>query len=406
MSTTAKKNIVVVGGSYVGIKFVDTIAPEVFETHNTVLVEKNSHFEHIFAFPRLGVAGSTKKAFVPYTNAFHATPPNSTSVVHGVAAQILPDKVVLESGEAVPYEYLVMATGTGFLPVRGRTKAQGVALGNALQERVKESQNVVIVGGGAFGVQMVTDAKEYYPSKNITLIHSRDQLMNRFHPKLHEIVLEKLKAIGINVILGQRVKIPSSHFPVSGPAYDVELADGRLIPADIAVCFSSDFTPCRVVTAITQISCIGATPLSSPIESLSPDLIDKSGFIRVKPTLQIQDERYGNVFAIGDVAGTGANKNARSGAGQAQVAATNIKSLIRGDTAKEEYVPTPLAIHMSIGLWSWILFRNPASPEDQPTFEFQNTEQFKGTPEGDNRFEMNCVRHWALRAPGITDYDA
>jgi NADH dehydrogenase FAD-containing subunit len=95
---------------------------------------------------------------------------------------------------------------------------------------------------------------------------------------------------------------------------------------------------------------MGAVPLSGPIESLSPALIDKNKFILVKPTLQIKDDRYPKVFAIGDVAATGANKNARSGHVQAQVAATNIKNLIKGGSAMEEYVPSPLAIHMSTGL--------------------------------------------------------
>ncbi|KAJ7129513.1 hypothetical protein C8R44DRAFT_732434 [Mycena epipterygia] len=206
-----KPNIVVVGGSY-----------------------------HVFAFPRLSVIpGLAHKPFVPYTNAFHASPSGSTAVVHGAASQILPDKVVLQSGESIPYEYLVMATGTGFLPLRSRTEAEGVALGQALQARVQESPNVVVIGGGAAGVQLATDAKEFYPTKTITLIHSREQLLNRFHPQLPSAVMEKLAAAGINVILGQRVNIPAAgYFPVQGPSYNVELADGRLIPADVAVyCF-------------------------------------------------------------------------------------------------------------------------------------------------------------------------
>ncbi|KAJ7129512.1 FAD/NAD-P-binding domain-containing protein [Mycena epipterygia] len=380
MSTQAiKPNIVVVGGSYVGMKFIDTIAPEVFQTHNTVLIEKSSHFEHIFAAPRLSVVpGLSHKAFVPYKNAFHAAPPGSTSVVHGAASQVLPDKVVLQSGESISYEYLVMATGTGFLPLRSRNKVEGVDFRKSLQQRVQESSNIVVIGGGASGVQLVTDAKEFYPTKTITLIHSREQLMNRFHPELHAVVMEKLAAAGINVILGQRVKIPpSGHFPVEGPSYNVELTDGRLIPADVAI------------------SCIGAVPLSTPIESLSPASIDNSKFILVKPTLQIKDDKYPKVFAIGDVAATGGNKNARSGYAQAQVAVSNIKSLIQGGNATEEYVPTPLAVHMSTGLRSWILFKNPTSQDAQPYIEHQQTEQ---------TIDMGCGRHWALRAPGVTDY--
>ncbi|KAJ7368460.1 FAD/NAD-P-binding domain-containing protein [Mycena albidolilacea] len=389
MSTSTKPNIVVIGGSYVGANFVDRIAPEVFETHHTVLLEKNSHFHHLFAFPRFAaVPLPPNKTLIPYTNAFHAAPPGSTSIVHGIAAQVLPDKVVLQSGEAIPYEYLVLATGTGFVPVSSRTKTESVAIGKAIQERVRESERVVVVGGGAYGVQLATDAKEHYPSKRVTLIHSREQLMNRFHPELHNVMMKTLDAAGIEVILGQRVKVPEGgHFPLSGPSYNVELADGRLIPADVAI------------------SCIGAVPLSGPIESLSPALIDESKFVRVKSTLQVEDDRYPNVFAIGDVAATGANKNARSGSAQAEVAAANIKSLINGGSATQEYAPSPLAIHMSTGLWSWILFRNPASPDAQPTVEYQDLSGQKGTLQGEVSMLMGCDRLWALRAPGVTDYD-
>ncbi|KAJ7498764.1 FAD/NAD-P-binding domain-containing protein [Mycena latifolia] len=386
MSTQATKpNIVVVGGSYVGMKFVDTVAPEVRNTHNTVLVEANSHFEHIFAFPRLSVIPDVAhKAFVPFTNAFHATPPGSTSVVHGIASEILPDKVVLQSGETIPYEYLVMATGTGFIPMRSRTKAEGAAFGKAVQERIKESANVVVIGGGASGVQLATDAKQFYPSKTITLIHSRDQLMNRFHPELHSEIMKKLDAAGINVILGQRVKMPSEgYYPVTGPSYNVELADGRLIPADVAV------------------SCIGRVPLSGPIESLSPTSIGQSKFILVKPTLQIQDNKYPKIFAIGDVAASGGNKNARAGYAQAQVVVQNIKNMIQGGPAKEEYVPAPLAIHMSTGLWTWLLFKNP-TPENN-NLPFVEHETKKEANESDI-YDMGCTRLWRLRAPGVSDY--
>lgn len=89
-----------------------------------------------------------------------------------------------------------------------------------------------------FPTELATDAKEFYPSKSVTLIHSRDQLLNRFHPELHSIIMKKLADTGIEVILGQRVKMPpTGHFPLSGPSYNVELADGRLIPADVAVCY-------------------------------------------------------------------------------------------------------------------------------------------------------------------------
>lgn len=79
--------------------------------------------QNIFAFPRLhAVSGFERKAFVPYTSEYfkeaHAflpslQGPNCTQIINGLVTSILPDKVVLENGKTIPYEYLVLATGTG-----------------------------------------------------------------------------------------------------------------------------------------------------------------------------------------------------------------------------------------------------------------------------------------------------
>ncbi|XMA09185.1 hypothetical protein WAI453_001976 [Rhynchosporium graminicola] len=42
-----------------------------------------------------------------------------------------------------------------------------------LQERIKESMDIALVGAGAVGVQLATDIKSFYPEKKVTLIHSR-----------------------------------------------------------------------------------------------------------------------------------------------------------------------------------------------------------------------------------------
>lgn len=59
--------------------------------------------------------------------------------------------------------------------------------------------------------------------------------MNRFHPKLHELVLERFKELGVEVILNDRVKIPEGGFPSDGSTFDVELSSGRKVPADFVV---------------------------------------------------------------------------------------------------------------------------------------------------------------------------
>jgi len=82
---------------------------------------------------------------------------------------------------------------------------------------------------------MATDIKEYYPTKHITLIHSRQQLLNRFHPKLDEFTKRRFEELGIELILGDRAVIPSEGFPLDEGEFEVELKSGRKVLADFAV---------------------------------------------------------------------------------------------------------------------------------------------------------------------------
>jgi NADH dehydrogenase FAD-containing subunit len=64
------------------------------------------------------------------------------------------------------------------------------------------------------GVELITEIREKYPDKKLTLIHSRDQLLPRFGAKLHEFVISALRAKNIEVLLKERPALP----PQSGQA--------------------------------------------------------------------------------------------------------------------------------------------------------------------------------------------
>lgn len=73
----------------------------------------------------------------------------------------------------------------------------------------------------------------------------------------------------------------------------------------------------------------------------------------MRPTLQIADDNAPNLFALGDVAETGANKAARPGMVQAKLVARNIVRLIEGKKEElETYTFDPPAIHMTLGIVS------------------------------------------------------
>lgn len=76
-------------------------------------------------------------------------------------------------------------------------KVKSVEYFKSYQLGVEKAASIVIVGGGAVGVQMATDLKEVYPEKNITLVHSRDRLMPLYHPKMDELIRNRLSELGV-----------------------------------------------------------------------------------------------------------------------------------------------------------------------------------------------------------------
>lgn len=83
---------------------------------------------------------------------------------------------------------------------------------------------------------MATDIKEQHPTKTITLVHSRAQLMPTFHPRLHALLMDRFKELGINTVLGERVRVPAGGFPVGQGAFNIALSSGAMLLADFAVC--------------------------------------------------------------------------------------------------------------------------------------------------------------------------
>ncbi|KAF4267005.1 hypothetical protein CNMCM8812_003476 [Aspergillus fumigatus] len=376
---TPLKNIIVVGGSYVGRATAQELARVIPETHRVLLIEPHSHFHHLFAFPRFAIVpGHEHKAFIPYTGIFSSVPrPSAHAVVQARVLSVSPQFVTLDrqwqDSKQIPYEYLAIATGTRLAEPAGMKSDDKVSSVQYLrnhQADIQRAKSILIVGGGAVGVQMATDLREYYPDKDVTLVQSRARVMPLFHEQLHELIKKRFDELGVRLIVGARASVPPEGFPTNGKPFDVELTNGSKVSTEFVILATGQRPNNDLLTSLTS---------SSSGSLINPD----NGFIRVRPTLQLQDERFSNIFAVGDIADTGAQKAARPGSVQAGVVARNIQALIEGRRAEEEYVPPPAAIHLTLGMVSSILkedaglaeaywrqksnviFRNPNTAEGQ-----------------------------------------
>ncbi|KAK4053980.1 hypothetical protein OIO90_003625 [Microbotryomycetes sp. JL221] len=416
------KNVVVVGASYVGLGAANELVKLLpTSTHRVILLDKHSHFHHLFAFPRFAIVPEHEhKAFIPLSLPSPHLYFGSTTVKSISDKAIVVDKPVRLGGNddetnEIPYEALVIATGTTLSPpgsIPGQaTKRQGVEYLRSIQQQLERANKIVILGGGAVGVQMATDlAIMYNQSKHITVVQSRT-LMPRFHPGLHELVMKRFEELGIKTVLGTRAIVPPEGFE---SATRVETQDGRTIEADVVI------------------NATGQSPNSGLLKSLAPSAINESGYISVKSTFQIDtkqpngaSDKLDRVFAIGDIADSGAPKAARPGMVQAGIVARNIASLldieqptvdgtatlspptesiapepvkttnIHGKpTLLETYQVDPAAIHLTLGFVESVVFRNPK--QDKQTGEWQ------GDPfvwmRDDGKKDMGIEGVWARRA--------
>jgi NADH dehydrogenase FAD-containing subunit len=231
------RNIVVIGASFSGHYVARILARSLPPKSNyrVVVIEPNSHFQFTWVLPRYCVAkGHEHKAFIPYGK-YAEGPDGALRWIKDRAVRINETTVELQDSDGdIPFEYLVIATGAAVksgLPsrVNNTEKKQGMELLREMQRRIEASNTVVVVGGGAAGVEVATDAKSLYPNKHIILVHSRRAVMHRFGKRLQEAALEGLERLKVEVILEDRV---TEEDDATGT---VTLKSGRKIQCDYFV---------------------------------------------------------------------------------------------------------------------------------------------------------------------------
>ncbi|KDN45311.1 hypothetical protein K437DRAFT_294604 [Tilletiaria anomala UBC 951] len=248
------------------------------------------------------------------------------------------------SSFSIPYSHLIYALGSHLpdpLRTEARTKREGMDWMKRIQARVEEAAEIVLVGGGALGVEFATDIASVYADrmlrpgedaaracdaqgrrkKQVTLIHSRAHLLPNFDPRVHDFALARLQQLGVRVVLGERLALTQGC--PKGSTVSVEenaeaLATQQQQPAPAADKVDENFANAKLLkdTAGHSISapandghherkiirttggkifsadllmlCTGQQPNSGLMAQLSPSSVDpKTRLVRVLPTLQV-----------------------------------------------------------------------------------------------------------------------
>ncbi|CAN9169052.1 unnamed protein product [Alternaria alternata] len=260
---------------------------------------------------------------------------------HGNVKNINPEAKVAEwcdrngKTQQQAYDYLVMATGLkrhfpavpksgSFEEYQTDSKAFIAKITGGDPSKC-EGRRVVVIGAGAVGVEFAAEIKQYYPQIDVTLVHSRNEVLSS--EPLPSDVKERAKILleeeGVKLALGNRATItelPNGQFTVT-------LANNETITADFVIDSTKKGTPTTDVL---------------PTECLNEDKE-----IMVHQSLMFKDTiaNSSSHFGVGDVIAWSGIKRAGSATVMGQAAAQNIYSdILNSELApsSEQYIKTEL----------------------------------------------------------------
>lgn len=340
--------IVVIGAGPGGLAFAQAASKHLsdYQPAEILVLEKNKFYHHVFGSLRGMVDKNfASKLFIPYDDAFRGRA--NAKVRFGTVESVRYDAKIVhfksddDGGRAIPYDYLVLATGSSSaFPIKAGSSSSTTTndredVQRALAEtaeNIERSESVLVIGGGAVGVEMAGELRAYHPGKKVYLIDGRSELLSSQNvaPKLRAAAKRALSNMGVELILGDRV-------------VDVDTAQHHVFGRTTVVTQRG-----RSIETDARIVCAGA----KPNVGLAPPkcLSDDTGRVRVKGTMEVDHPDYENVFCVGDASDHPTPKMGYWAMQQGQHLAKSLAGKIRrGKDLREFKAPTTETLLLSLG---------------------------------------------------------
>lgn len=298
------EKLVIIGGGFAGINLVSRLETSKYEV---MMIDRNNFHSFPPLFYQIASSGlDSSNICFPLRREFKKLK-NVTYHMGHVKNIDLAAKTVTTSYETLDYDKLVIAAGTtnNFFGMEGlekkvfgiKTIAEATYTRDEILDRLergaichdrkrrRELLSFLVVGGGPAGVEIAGALGEMkrdilpreYPELspddvNITLVEGSDRLLGAMDSKCSDKALEYLKALMVNVRLGETMK-----------GYDdkvVEFADGK-----------REYWETLIWTAGVK---------GEPLPGLPPEILMRNGRIKVDSFNRV--EGFDDVFALGDIA--------------------------------------------------------------------------------------------------------
>lgn len=295
--------VVVIGAGFGGMQAAQSLAKS---GADVLLIDRNNYSTFVPLLYQVAAAQIEPEVIAYPVRTILRRSPRTQFLKANVSRVDFARQVVETDSTNIPYDYLVMATGsqTQYLGVPGasenafalRTLEQAVALRNHILSRFEQASQTpnplqrrqlltfVIVGGGPTGIEMAgtlaelkNAVKRDYPTVapnevQIVLVQSGDSLLGNLPGRLGRYAARKLSRLGVKAVFQTRVNLVTQQ--------TVEFQDGSCLPT-------------------TTVVWAAGLEAATPETAVAPPTARKRK-VKVRPTLQLID--HDNVYAIGDLA--------------------------------------------------------------------------------------------------------
>ncbi|KAH6847095.1 pyridine nucleotide-disulfide oxidoreductase-like protein [Chaetomium sp. MPI-CAGE-AT-0009] len=310
----------------------EDIEPSRFSVDITVVDERDGYYHLIGSPLALASEAHAEKFWVKYDDIPGLRSPN-LRVLHGSVKSVDPERKVAtylahgstEEPEELQYDYFVAASGLRrvwpVVPQALRRKQYLFEAGDHIRAATAARHGVVIVGGGAVGIEMAAELKVMQPQLNVTLVHSRDKLLSSepLPEEVGERALEILKEANVTVLMSHRLDRTEEIKDDSGKDC-------------LRVHFTNDHTMLADQVSI-------AVSRSTPSTTYLPDsILDEEGYVKIQPSLAFPQDTPNSAshFAIGDLVKWSGIKRCGGAMHMGYYAANNIHQHMQMQTSEKE----------------------------------------------------------------------